>query len=183
VTHVKASRPRDPQGRRRALSAAVVEVIGEVGVGRVTHRAVAARAGVPLGATTYYFPTLADLVTSGLEELADRARDELCDWAEQIGDGRDLPRTLSRLMSEYLGDRSKALLEYELYLAAARNPHLRPLAGIWTDGMRDLLIPITGPALATTTTALIDGVLLQALVTGEDPDPEILRAGLTQLLG
>ena len=41
--------------RRRAILAAAVRVIGEGGPDRVTHRRVAAAAGVPLGSTTYYF--------------------------------------------------------------------------------------------------------------------------------
>jgi DNA-binding transcriptional regulator YbjK len=181
LTQAKA-RTRDPEGRRRALSAAVIDVISDVGVGRVTHRAVATRAGVPLGATTYYYPTLSDLVASGLEELADRAQAEVQSWAEEVGDGDELPATLTNLAFRYLNDRPRALLEYELYLAAARNPHLRPLASIWPDGVRDLLSPITGPASASAVCALIDGFLLQAVVTGQEPDRDHLQTALAQLL-
>ena len=176
------TRTRDPEGRRRALAVAVVDVIAEVGVGRVTHRAVATRAGVPLGATTYYFPTLGDLVGSGLEELAERARVELDGWAAEIGRGGDLPGVLTRLVHEYLSDRSRALLEYELYLAAARNPKLLPLAQIWLKGMRDLLEPVTGAGPAKAVTALLDGILLQAVVTGADLDRDNLRSALEQLM-
>ena len=159
----------------------MVEVIAEVGVGRVTHRAVATRAGVPLGATTYYFPTLSDLINSGLEELAERARAELRFWAEEL-DVEDLPAALTRVVHEYLGDRSRALLECELYLAAARNPKLLPLAQIWLEGMRELLEPITDTGTAHAVTALIDGVLLQAVVTGADLDQDNLRSALRKLL-
>lgn len=178
---MSAARSRDPVGRRRALAAAAVEVIAEVGVGRATHRAVAARAGVPLGATTYYFPTLADLVAAGLEEIAARVRAEVESWAAEIGDGRDLPAVLTRLVGQNLADRSRALLEYELYLAAARNPQLRDGARAWLDGTRDLLAPITGVAAAHAIAALIDGVILQAVVTGEDFDAVTLELALTAL--
>jgi DNA-binding transcriptional regulator YbjK len=160
----------------------VVEVIAEVGIGRVTHRAVATRAGVPLGATTYYVPTLGDLVGSGLEVLADRARIELQTWAEEIANGDDLPGVLTHLVHQYLTDRSRALLEYELYLAAARNPNLLPLAQIWLTGMRDVLQPVTGPEAAQAVTALIDGILLQAVVTGAQLDTGTLHRSLARLL-
>ena len=176
------TRTQDPVGRRRALALAVLEVIAEVGVGRVTHRAVATRAGVPLGATTYYFPTLTDLVASGLEELADRTRVELSHWAEDLRSGDDLAADLARLVEQYLSDRSRALLEYELYLAAARNPDLLPLVQIWLTGMRDLLEPVTGAGTAHTVTALIDGVLLQAVVTGSELDRNALESALNGLL-
>src|SRR4051812_7519765 len=71
---------RDPEGRKRALAEAVVEVVAEVGVGRTTHRMVAARAGVPLGATTYYFPTLGDLVAAGLALVSDSIAQDLEQW-------------------------------------------------------------------------------------------------------
>jgi DNA-binding transcriptional regulator YbjK len=173
---------RDPEGRRRALLAATVEVIAEVGVGKTTHRAIAARAGVPLGATTYYFPTLHDLVTAALEQVTDGARVELGSWARELGDGRDLAGVLPRLVQQYLADRPRALLEYELYLAAARSPELRPLAEQWLHGMRDLLTPYTGAATAMAIIALLDGAMLQAVVTGDAPDSKTLRTAITRLL-
>lgn len=175
------ARPRDPAGRRRALITATVEVIAEVGVGRVTHRAVAARAEVPLGATTYYFPTLGDLIAAGLAEVAARVRTDVEGWAAELGDGRDLPVVLSRLVGRYLADRSRALLTYELYLAAARDPRLRPAARAWLGGVRELLTPMTGAASAQTIVALIDGVLVQALGTDEPYDAEALERALLML--
>lgn len=176
------ARTRDPEGRRRALSTAVIDVIAEVGVGRVTHRAVAARAGVPLGATTYYFPTLNDLVASGLEQIADRARAEIELWEQELGLSDDLARTLTALSRQYLEDRPRALLEYELYLAAAKSPDLRPLAEVWPDGCRALLTRFTDAGTARAVTAMLDGVLLQAVVTGQDLDPEMLHTALSSLL-
>lgn len=55
-----ARRRRDPEARRREIVTAAAELIVEVGAEAVTHRMVAARADVPLGATTQYFDTLDD---------------------------------------------------------------------------------------------------------------------------
>lgn len=175
-------RSRDPEGRRRVLAAAALEVIADVGVGKTTHRAIAARAGVPLGATTYYFPTLDDLVAAGLEYAAQQAGEQLHVWAQELGDGQDLAETLPRLVRRYLADRSRALVDYELYLAAARDPDLRPVARVWLDGLRELLIPLTGRENATSVAALLDGAMLQSVVTDEDLDVERLRAALIRLL-
>ncbi|MER7008865.1 TetR family transcriptional regulator [Dactylosporangium sp. NPDC000555] len=177
---------RDPEGRKRALAMAVVEVVAEVGVGRTTHRMVAARAGVPLGATTYYFPTLGDLIAAGLALVSDSIACDLDAWREAVyaakaeagasdtGAREDVAGVLSRLAGEYVADQPKALLEYELYLAAARTPALRPFARAWLDGVHKLLAPVVGDAVARAVTALIDGVMLQAVVTGDPVD----RAGL-----
>lgn len=175
------SKRRDPEGRRAALARAAAQIVAEVGVGRTTHRAIAARAGVPLGATTYYFPTLDDLVTAGMQCVADDSRRELTSWAEALAGHDDLPRALAECVGDYLEQESRALVECELYLAAARNPPLRPLAEAWLTGLRDLLAPDLGARGAATVSALIDGTILQSLVTGELPDLTRLEATIRML--
>ncbi|GLY26838.1 TetR family transcriptional regulator [Kineosporia sp. NBRC 101731] len=183
---------RDPEGRRRALLAATVEVVAEVGVARTTHRAIAARAGVPLGATTYYFPTLNDLIAGALEQAGDAWDADLERWESQlraaqaeIGEGdhaaKKLSDVLTQLILGYLADQPRARLECELYLAAGHTPELRPLATRWLMGLREVTGRLTdkntGYALAT----LVDGVFLQATVTGEAPPAEPLRAAIERL--
>jgi DNA-binding transcriptional regulator YbjK len=175
LTGRRPQRPRDPEARRAALAAAVVEVVAEVGIGRTTHRAVAARAGLPLGTTTYYFPTLDDLVATGLAHATEALRAELDAWSARLGTATDPAATLAGLVVGYLADRRRARVEYELYVAAARNPALRPLAETWLHGLRDLLIPHTGATAARDVAALVDGAVLQALAT----DTKLNRADLT----
>nr|BFE58666.1 TetR/AcrR family transcriptional regulator [Dactylosporangium thailandense] len=174
---------RDPEGRKRALAEAVVEVVAEVGVGKTTHRMVASRAGVPLGATTYYFPTLPDLIAAGLALVSDSVAADLADWRAAIErEPDDLAGALSRKVAAYVADQPKALLEYELYLAAARVPALRPLARAWLDGVHAILAPRTGDAAARAISALVDGAMLQAVVTGETVEPEGLAAAIRDLI-
>ena len=176
-------RRRDPEGRRRAIVEAALEVVVELGVERTTHRVIAARAGVPLGATTYYFPTLRDLVAAALDDAAAKERAELAQWLERIGDGTDLPARLTALATSYLADRDRVRLDYELYVAATRTPELRPVARIWLDGTREHLAGLVGPAAARAVAALLDGALLQAVVTGGDLDAGELEGALRALLG
>ena len=180
-SHPVTRRTRDPQARRAALAAATMEVIGEVGVGRTTHRAVAARAGLPLGATTYYFPTLDDLIAAGLRHALDRVHAELADWGGRLRAATDLAATLAELTAECLTDRHALRLEFELYVAAVRDPTLRPLAAAWLHGLPELLEPYVGPAAARDLCALIDGVLLQALVAGGPLDAAALTTTIRRL--
>lgn len=175
-------RRRDPEGRRRALSAAAREVIAEVGVGRTTHRAVAARAGVPLGATTYYFPTLADLVAGGLALATADLRAHLRTWQDAVDACADLPGVLTELVGDHLADRDRALLVYEVYLAAARDPALRPLARTWLDTVHAMLAPRAGATAARSVAALLDGAMVQALVTGDPLDRPALKTAVAALL-
>jgi DNA-binding transcriptional regulator YbjK len=161
----------------------VLDVVAEVGIGRTTHRAVAARAGLPLGATTYYFPTLDDLIAAGLCRASEALQADLRDWAAQVAAADDPVAALVRLVESYLADRNRARIEYELYLAAARDARLRPLAETWVRGLRELLEPHVGDVAARGIVALLDGVLIQALVTGADLDGPALATAIRRLAG
>jgi DNA-binding transcriptional regulator YbjK len=173
---------RDPEARRQQIVTAAVRAIVEVGIGNVTHRRIAALAGVPLGSTTYYFPTLDDLIAAALREAIESVRAWLEEWAEELIVSRDLPATFVDLAQRYLADRERALLEYELFLAAARTPELRPVAQLCIDGLRGICARFAGPERGFALAALIDGHLMHALVTEEPLDVDGLRAGVSALV-
>ncbi len=72
--------------RREAIIRATCELILNDGPVSVTHRAVAARAEVPLAATTYYFNGLDDLIGAAGERIAEG-------WAEHARTIRDKVNT------------------------------------------------------------------------------------------
>ncbi|WP_345475627.1 TetR/AcrR family transcriptional regulator [Actinoallomurus oryzae] len=173
---------RDPEGRRRAIIEAACALIPEVGVGGLTHRAVAARAGVPLGATTYYFTSLDDLSQAALAYAARSAAESLRAWRRSLRAGDDVADTMAALTEEYLADRGRALTETELYLAAVRRPELRPLARTWFDGLVGLLSEYADPAAAKAAVFLIDGALLRALSDQQPLDTAGLATALRAVL-
>jgi TetR/AcrR family transcriptional regulator, regulator of biofilm formation and stress response len=173
---------RDPEARRQRIITAAVQVIAEVGIGDVTHRRIASVAGVPLGSTTYYFPTLDDLVASALREATEYARACLEAWADELTVSRDLPATFVDLVQRYLADREQSLLEYELLLAAARTPELRSMAQLWIDGLRGICARFAGPHKGFALAALIDGYVLHAIVTEQPLDVDGFRAGVEALV-
>ncbi|MFI5890934.1 TetR/AcrR family transcriptional regulator [Actinoplanes sp. NPDC051513] len=175
-------RARDPQARREALAAATIEIIAEAGIGRTTHRAVAARAGLPLGATTYYFPTLDALITAALQKAADDQEADLEIWAERLRDAADPAVALVELVGEYMADRRTARIEFELCAAAARDAALRPLAEAWLQGLHELLLPHVGDDAAHDISALLDGTMLHLLVTGAPLNAPALTAAIRALV-
>jgi len=177
----RPQRARDPEARRRALATAALEVISEVGITRTTHRAVAARAGLPLGATTYYFPTLDDLIAAGLRLSAADLQSDFQEWAGRLREASDIPAAVAALIVEYVTDRQRAQLECELYVAAGRDPALRPLAMAWLTGMRDLLEPHVGADAARDVVTFFDGVTLRALITGQEVDLQALTSAIRRL--
>lgn len=182
------ARRYDPERRRRIIDAAI-RIVELKGIGALSHRTVAAEAGVPLGSTTYHFAGLDDLLVASLEQVCGGPGGVLKDWAEALSRGEDGPSpladVLTRLLEEYArGDRGRIRMEYELYLAALRRPALQPVAAAWLDGMVDVIGRHTADdAAARVLVALIDGLLLQLLLTDRPFDRESVRSALARVTG
>ncbi|MEU3608406.1 TetR family transcriptional regulator [Streptomyces sp. NPDC035033] len=176
------ARPRryDP-GRRERIVDAALRVVRRYGIGGLSHRTVAAEADVPLGSTTYHFSSLDELLVGALRKADAGFAEELARAAVPDRDG--LAGPLARLLGEWLGgDRTGVELEYELYLAALRRPALRPVVAEWTEAVVAVLAPRTGRATARAVAALLDGLGLQALLTGAPYDEAYAREMLARIL-
>jgi DNA-binding transcriptional regulator YbjK len=157
-----------------------------------THRAVAAEAGVPLAATTYYFASREDLVVQALRQAVDEELAELEARIADVGEPatpEEAADLLAALFEETLARDELALLaKNELYLAAARTPALLSEARRWTDAYLDLLAPMlermgaADPrAGAELVVAALDG-LLDMRLSEQRCGPEQLQAHLRRLL-
>ncbi|WP_326621583.1 TetR family transcriptional regulator [Streptomyces decoyicus] len=177
------ARRYDPDRRQRIIDAAIA-VVGERGIAGLSHRAVAAAADVPLGSTTYHFATLDDLLVAALRQSNVVCLDDFARWVDGIDPAAPLAEKVARLVEDTLtGDRRRMELEYELYLAALRHEAVRPIAAECLDEMVRLLGQRIGDLrTARTVVALVDGLVLQHLLTGQPFDPEVVRAGLAGVL-
>ncbi|MBD0743470.1 TetR/AcrR family transcriptional regulator [Streptomyces sp. CBMA152] len=176
------ARRYDPERRGRIIDAAI-RVVGERGIAGLSHRSVAAEADVPLGSTTYHFKTLDELMVAALRQANEGFAAAIRDCGALEEPGVDVAAELARLMGEWIaGDRARVELEYELYLAALRRPPLRPVAAEWAEGVAEVLARHTDPVTARGLVALMDGICLQALLTGGDYDEEYARMLLARML-
>lgn len=180
-------------GRREAILAATVRIIGTRGLGAVTHRAVAREADVPLAATTYYFSSKDELLREALRLLAKDEISRVGRRAAELGVDLGSPKRAAAAMAQVLvGDESAGqglLAKFELYLEAARDPALRSTAGHW----RGAFIALAESALQTAgapqpqrraqvLVAAIDGTLVHELSSGiEAGGAERLRERLERL--
>src|SRR4051794_16559962 len=165
----RARGPGDP-GRRERIAEAAIAVVAERGVEGVTHRAVAAAAGVPLGSTTYHFATLDDLLVVALGTAAERNVDRLRGWERDLAADADLAAALADLVTRALTeDRVQTVVEYELYVAALRRPPLRRASTAWDDALAELFAARTDPATGRLLAAAYCGLVMQALLV--DPPP------------
>lgn len=111
--------------RREALLRAALDLIAEGGTKSVTHRAVAARADVPLASTTYYFESIQQLTEEALQlDVADRIV-ELHAIVTSFT-GRSAEDFAKQLVDGLVARRGNDLVaQYEVYLESSRNPALR----------------------------------------------------------
>lgn len=171
--------------RRRLLTAAA-ELIAELGWGRVTTRAVAARAGLPHGAVSYHFRGKQELLTEAALRTVEQAfpiaelealetmADLMAVASARLGDREAIDPVLSAVMLEAMREsaRDPALRER---IAALEREYRRLLAElVRAEQQHGAVSADASPsALATLLAAAADGLLLHALL---DPDVDITEA-------
>ena len=145
----KASRQGSEQRRQDILDAAMRIVVRD-GVRAVRHRAVAAEAGVPLSATTYYFKDIDDLLTDTFAQYVERSAAYMAKlWVNNegllremvvSGDGSPQSRSqladdIARLMADYVhrqlvNRREHLMAEQAFRQEALLNPRLADVGAL-----------------------------------------------------
>jgi TetR/AcrR family transcriptional regulator, regulator of biofilm formation and stress response len=172
----------DPE-RPRLIALAALEVVADKGVEGLTHRAVAAVAGIPLGSTTYHFQTLDDLLAAALVEAKKATDIERAAWSAGLGPETDLVRAVTDYVMDALEHHwGRTVVEHELYMAALRRPTLRELSREWDEAFPAILSEHTDPVTAQTVAMVVDGMFVRAFIHGM-PSREEVEAVLRRLLG
>ncbi|MFJ9780282.1 TetR/AcrR family transcriptional regulator [Amycolatopsis sp. NPDC101161] len=161
--------PNDPE-RRARIAQAAIEVVAKRGIDGVTHRAVAAAAGVPLGSTTYHFATLDDLLEVALHEAAEKNVHALKEWESALPPDADFAAALADLVMGYINEQYRdTVVEYDLYVAALHRPALRKASAAWDDALIAFFGSRTDPLTGRLLAGLFCGLLMQAALA--DPRP------------
>ncbi|MFD9880308.1 TetR/AcrR family transcriptional regulator [Streptomyces alboflavus] len=170
---VEGRRRRDPARRVEEIVEATERVIAARGVEGVTHRAVAAEAGVPLGATTYHFATKDDLIAAALRRSVDRFGAYLDEWVARRPDLT--PEQCAVLLADAVlppadgPERAQQVVDFELYLAALRRPALRAVAEEHNELSVRALARYTDRDTAAAAGAALMGISLRALASPTPP--------------
>ncbi|KII28120.1 TetR family transcriptional regulator [Pseudomonas fluorescens] len=200
----KASRQGSEQRRQEILDAAMRIVVRD-GVRAVRHRAVAAEAGVPLSATTYYFKDIDDLLTDTFAQYVERSAAYMAKlWVDNEGllremidrgDGSPAARSrladeIARLMTDYVHRqlvtrREHLMAEQAFRQEALLNPRL---AGLVRSHQQILLqgscqlFQVLGSREphqdAKVLTAIIGRMEYQGLLNDAEPDAEEEMLGI-----
>jgi len=166
-----SSAPNDPE-RREKILAATRELITEVGVDGISHRKVAAKAGVPLGSMTYYFQGREELLFEVFTRFSAEVSQIFDDTMAAVETREQAVDAVIRLTSEYvLADRTELVLSHELYALAAREPRYREVTHNWMAASRRALERHFDPDTARMLDALIEGLSIhRALDVGDHPN-------------
>ncbi len=122
--------------RRREILEATLRVIARNGVAGVTHRAVAAEAGVPLASTTYYFASKGDLLAEAFRHHRDQQVERVTS-AKQMLLGREpsldeaVDTLVAHVIENLFARRDDLVAEIELQVEAIRREELRELCRSW----------------------------------------------------
>lgn len=169
------------QKRRAEIIDATLAVVTRDGAAGVTHRTVAAQAGVATSLSTYYFATLDDLLVAALSSVADTYTARIRAIVDGPGDKLS---ALAELIAESGGPgRERALAERELSTLAARRPALRPVARRWRDNIAELGTALTNdPRAVDALVAASDGLCTAILIDNSPADTGHIRSVLQRVL-
>lgn len=177
---------KTPDQIRADIAAAAIDVIGRLGIGGLTHRAVAARADVSLSSTTYHYASREDIIAAAFRHVVEVERSRIQQGTERIEslDQRD-PSTvrtavaalLQEVIASDFSGRIYLRAQYELQLYAVNQPTMREDVRAWQNEIEGLvarLLALLGardPDLAARiVVAAVDGLRLLALTTGQSVD-------------
>jgi len=186
-----ASTKTRPAGVEERILAATMAIIGEQGLQAVTHRAVARRAEVSLGAISHHFATREDLLHSTLRHAAAAEVGRLERLALSLqSQAFDTREWISAMAAALGGDLkrnpTRHLAQFELLLACARDPELRELSRAWREA--HLRVSEVGLRAAGSKAPDVHAQLLTAAVTGlllkqlAYPEPRFAERVLEPLL-
>lgn len=167
------------EARRQLLIDAVLRLLEREGPAAITHRAVAAEAGVPLAAATYYFASIDDLMMSALRSAT--ADQNLLFETLARGDFRGFAASL---IEWAIDGRLMAIAQYELMFLAMHRPALREDADQWYSALGDAIGELGLPDDRSRVAALaLDGLALQMLWRGEPSTVDAAEAAVREILG
>lgn len=174
--------PTDPD-RRGRIARAAIAVVAEQGIEGLTHRKVAAAAGVPLGSTTYHYASLDELVAAALDHAAARSVAGLRAWERSLAPDADLAAALADFVVRSIGEkREDTVAEYNLYALALHRPQLRAAAVAWDDALAEVLCARTDPLTAQMIGVLLCGLLMQAVLRDDLLDRDHIEAQLRRAI-
>jgi DNA-binding transcriptional regulator YbjK len=192
--HAEAG-PRAESSRRirEAMVDATVRIVAREGVAAVTHRRVAAEAGVALSSTTWHFSTKGEILEAALRWAARREVEGIAAIAVRLGDADFDPTAWADALGDWLveqvtTERDLAVALYRLQIESLGTPGALDVHREWGEGLRAVgervlaHSPTSTPGLdVRLVVAALDGLRMGVLSSGEE-DVEWIRLAIRRQL-
>ncbi|MFJ9633998.1 TetR/AcrR family transcriptional regulator [Streptomyces sp. NPDC101175] len=180
------------QARRERLLDATAEVIADRGLEGVTHRAVAAAAGLPPSTTSYFFASMDELIGAAVTRIADgilEATRDLVAEAPPVDGGVPALPYVDQLIDVLIASKETLIrAQFEAYLATSRRPELvEPVQRIvqaLEAAAESMFVTLGAPdarLAGRELVAMVDGFALQRLAHPRPDDRAVLRDALRRL--
>ncbi|MEU1168581.1 TetR family transcriptional regulator [Streptomyces sp. NPDC005921] len=181
------------QARRERLLDATAELIASRGLEGVTHRAVAAAAGLPASTTSYFFASMDELIGAAVTRIAEgvleATRDLVADAPTADG-AAPAPDYVDQLIDVLIASKETLIrAQFEAYLATSRRPELvEPVQRIvqaLEDAAESMFVALGAPdarLAGRELVAMVDGFALQRLAHPRPDDRAVLRDALRRLI-
>ena len=179
-------RPRVEAQRREEVLAATCAIIGEVGFRHVRIADVAERIGTSTGIIHYYFRTKDELLEAAFRFVIESARARSLAALEGLTDPKDRLITVIRVNLPTSSHHQDWPIWIHLWAEALRDPALRRVSVAaydrWVRLIEDIikegqdqgaLTDVDAREFATQLLAMVDGLVIQALISGR---PAAMRA-------
>ena len=186
------NRVADPRGR---LLDAALSIVGSEGLRALTHRRIEDEAGLARGSARYHLGTNDQIIAATLEHavLRDSRMNEAVlakvGFEALAGSTTSFPELIAALASAFLENPGAIRARYELLLEATRRPSLEAEAQRWRAqfvSTSELALTAAGQAdphnVAVLLVACIDGLVLDALITGRTNTPELAERAAAAIL-
>lgn len=161
-------RANDPQ-RREKILAATLAAVKEHGIHAVTHRKIAAIAGVPLGSLTYYFSGIDDLLSEAFSHFTEVMSVQYQAFFSDVQDEEGACAAIAEMIySSQVSTPDNMALQYQLYAFASRKPALKTVMQNWMQRSQQTLEQWFEPGTARALDAFIEGMTLH-FVTDRTP--------------
>ncbi|SEL91895.1 TetR/AcrR family transcriptional regulator [Streptacidiphilus jiangxiensis] len=165
----------DPEQRRASVAEAVWRVVLRNGLDGVSVRTVATEAGLSAGSLRHYFATQAEVLTFAMQLVIDRVRARV-----------HVATTVRDVIGELLPLDAERRAEAEVWLAFSTRAQVDPTLRALRDTSYDLLEALCGRLVEAVAPgaqdveverlyALIDGLVLHAVMRPDRATPELLR--------
>jgi TetR/AcrR family transcriptional regulator, regulator of biofilm formation and stress response len=193
VSATSGTRAEASERMREAIVSATARIVAREGVSAVTHRRVAAEAGVSLSSTTWHFADKGDILTAALQWTAGREVARISAIADRLGADEFDPAAWAEALADWLleqvsGEREVAVALYRLQIELLGRPEARQVHEQWDASLRTLGERVLATSGTTTpdldtrlVVAALDGLRLNVLIAG-DADTAWLRPAVQRQL-